>query len=89
MKVAAIQSGTAPRSGTIGRPERKGQARPEAGRGKIRHVLHGWRVLLAPLVTQVLERTHSVPQLVPVDYALGAYRRRQAVPQPMHVVRNV
>jgi hypothetical protein len=89
MKIAAIQNGAAPRSGTIKRPERSRQARPEAGRGKIRHVLHGWRVLVAPLVTQVLERAYEVPEVVPVDYALSAYRRRQAVPQPLHVLRDI
>jgi hypothetical protein len=90
MKIAATQSGSGPRQ-IAARPARRREkaASEAAARGKIRHVLHGWRILLAPLVAQVLERAGGQPALVPVDYALGAYRRRQADPPALRLLRDI
>ena len=85
MKIAPIQSGR----GEI--PMRIAVARDEpapkaASRGKVRHVLHGWRVLVAPVVTQVLARAEREPEAVPPEIAIAAYRRRQSPPpEPQHL----
>jgi len=90
MKIAATQSGLGPRQIQIRSTKRREKAAPDApSKGKIRHVLHGWRILLAPLVAQVLERAGGQPARVPVEYALDAYRRRQDAPQALRVLRDI
>jgi hypothetical protein len=80
MKIAALKDGPSQI------PIRTAKARdkdtpPPRGRGKVRHVLHGWRVLMAPLVTQVLAIAGPGDGRVPVEHALDAYHRRQD-PEP-------
>ena len=90
MKIGAAQSGATSRQIAIRPSAGNGKTRSDAsGRGKIRHVLHGWRILLAPLVTQVLDRAGSQPARVPVDHALAAYRRWQAPAPAPRLLRDI
>ena len=91
MKIAAAQTSPGPRQIQIRTTARRDRATQDTSprRGKIRHVLHGWRVLLAPLVTQVLDRTAPHEDLVPVGHALEAYRRRSLTQPEARLLRDI
>jgi hypothetical protein len=94
MKIAAIQSGIGPRqalvrSPTVQRAKSAREAGRNAGPGKIRHVLHGWRILLAPIVAQVLERSGEAPARIPAQVALDAYLRVEKPPPRPRVLRDI
>ena len=88
MKIAPIQSGHGQIPVRTQAAPQKAPPKPQAG-GKIRHVLHGWRVLMAPLVTQVLVRTEPAAHTVPLEDALQAYRRWQSPPPAPRRLRDI
>lgn len=87
MKIAAIQSGP-PRRQLPARPAAR-REKTASGRGKIRHVLHGWRSLTAPLLAQVLELCSLRAAAASPQEALEAYRRAQTRPAAPRLIRDI